>query len=103
MNILKDLQKRIAGIHTRRQSAYYKKLRRDTQVAKLQKERNERLLEATKAKKAATRELRTSKSPRKKLRFSLGGDLSKFAGKLPSDEELNRTIFGSSEGPRRPK
>ena len=103
MNIFREIQKRTASIHTKRQSAYYKKLRRDTQVTKLKKERNERLRDATKAKKAAIRELRATKPPKRKPRFNLVGDLSKFAGNLPSDEELNRAVFGPSGGPRRPK
>lgn len=103
MNIFRDLQKRAASVHTKRQSAYYKKLQRDTQAAKLKKERNERLRDATRAKRAAIRELRATKPPKRKFRFNLVGDFSKFAGKLPSDEELNRAIFGPSGSPRRPK
>lgn len=102
MNIFKEIQKRTASIRTKRQSAYYKKLRRDTQVAKLMKERFERLRDAAKTKRNAIRELQAAK-PKRKFRFNLVGDLNKFAGNLPSDKELNRAIFGSPEGPRRPK
>ena len=102
MNILRVIQKRADSIHTKRQSTYYKKLRRDTQVAKLKKEKLERLRDANRAKRVAVRELQASK-PKRKFRFNFVGDFSKFAGKIPSDQELNRSIFGSSEGPRRPK
>jgi len=102
MNIFKELQKGIASVHTKRQSAYYKKLRRDTQVAKLKKEKLERLRDASRSKATIIRELQTLK-PKRRFRFNLVGDFSKFAGKIPSDEELNRSIFGSSGGPRRPK
>lgn len=103
MNIFKDLQKKAASVHTKKQSAYYKKLRRDAQLAKLKKERLIRLREAAEAKRDAMRELQTAKPSKRRFRFNLVGDLNKFAGRLPSDEELNRTIFGPSGNPRRPK
>ena len=102
MNIFKDLQKKAASIRTKRQSAYYTKLRRTTQTVLLQKEKNKRLQDALKAKRAATRELRATNPPKRKFRFNLAGDFRKFAGKLPSDEELNRAVFGS-ESPKRSK
>lgn len=103
MNIFREVQKKVVSARTKRQSAYYKKLRRDTQVVKLKKEKIERLRDASKAKRNATRELQAAKPPKRKFRFNFVGDFSKFAGKIPSDTELNRAIFGSSEGPRRPK
>ena len=101
MNIFREIQKKAASVRTKRQSAYYKKLRRDTQVAKLKKEKLERLRDASRAKRVAVQELRAAK-PKRKFKFNFVGDLSKFAGKIPSDEELNRSIFGSGS-PRRPK
>jgi len=103
MNIFRAIQKRVVSVHTKRQSAYYKKLRRDTQVAKLKREKLERIRDASRAKRVAVHELRATKPPKRKFRFNFVGDFSKFAGKIPSDEELNRSIFGSSGGPRRPK
>jgi len=103
MNIFREVQKRVVSARTKKQSAYYKKLQRSTQVAKLKREKLERLRDASKAKRNATRELQASKPLKRKPRFNFVGDFNKFAGKLPSDEELNQTIFGSSQGPRRPK
>jgi len=101
MSIFKEIQKRVASVHTKRQSTYYKKLRRDTQITKLKREKLERLRDASGAKRAAVRELQATK-PKRKFRFNFVGDFSKFTGKIPSDEELNRSIFGASS-PRRPK
>ena len=104
MNIFRDIQRKAASVHDKRQAVHYKKLRSDTKRMQLQKEKLERMRQAKRSRAAASGELRAMKTPKKRTwRLpKLVGDLKALTKGMPSDKELNRAVFGSPS-PRAPK
>lgn len=105
MNIFRDIQRKAANIHAKRQAAHYKRLRRDTKLAKLQKAKLERLQEARRERDKARTEVKGLKPKRSLGKFRLPklvGNLGALTKGMPSEEELNKAVFGSTS-PKLPK
>lgn len=102
MSLFRDIQRKAANIHAKKQAEYYRKLRRDTKLAGLKKAKLERIQQAKRDKLRTQAELKALKPKRKPFRMpKLVGDLNKLTAGMPTDEQLNQSIFGSSS-PKRP-
>lgn len=98
MGLFDGLRKAAVSIHTKRQSQYYRKLRRDTRKAKLEREKLRMVRQAGHEK---TRTKTSLKKLRPQRRLRLVGNLNEFAKGIPSDAELNKALFGAPT-PKRP-
>ena len=101
MNIFRDIQRKAASVHTKRQATYYKRLRKDTKQAQLQKAKLERLRQAKRERAEARAGVKSFK-PKPKWRMPKLDGVDTLRRGIPTDEELNRAIFGAPS-PRRPK
>lgn len=99
MGLFDGLMDAARSVRSKRQSQYYKRLQSDTRRAKLEREKVHLLRRADKERAHARRDIKRMK-PKRKLKFI--GDLREFAGRIPSDEELNKATFGTSS-PKRPE
>lgn len=103
MSFFRDIQRKAANIRSKKQAEYYRKLRRDTKLAGLKKAKLERVQQAKREKLRVQAELKALKPKRKPFRMpKLVGDLNKLTAGMPTDEQLNQSIFGSSS-PKRPQ
>lgn len=99
MGFFDGLMRAAGSVRSKKQSQQYRRLRAEARAAKLRREKARLLRQATKERDRARRDTKRMKPKR---RFQFIGDLSKFAGRLPSDAELNQTLFGAPS-PKRPK
>jgi len=99
MGVLDGLMKAARSVRSRQQSQYYRRLQTDTRRAKMEREKVRLIRRANKEKDRARREAKSMK-PKRKFKFM--GDLREFAGRIPSDTDLNKSIFGATS-PKRPK
>lgn len=100
MSIFRDIQRKAGNIHTKRQAAYYKKLRKETKLAYLQKAKLERVQQAKRERDKARMDVKGLKPRRSmlgRLRMpKLVGDFKALTKGMPSDAELNKSVFGSA-------
>jgi len=102
MGFFGGLRSALASVHTKRQSQHYRRLRKDTKKAKLEREKL-RILRVVKQEKArAGRDVKRL-GRRKGLRLpKVVGNLGEFAKGIPSEAELNKALFGAPS-PKRTK
>lgn len=99
MGFFDGLMEAARSVRSRQQSQQYRKLQADARRAKMEREKARLLRKASTEKARAKRDIARTK-PKRKFKFI--GDLREFAGRLPSDTELNRAIFGS-DSPQHPR
>lgn len=101
MSIFRDLQRKAGNLRARKQSEYYRRVVRDTKLAGLKKAKLERMQEAKRKRARLQAEVRdlTTQSKKKRGKFRLPklvGDFGKLTAGMPSDEELNKAVFGNA-------
>lgn len=102
MGFFSDLKNAAVSVHTKRQSRSYRRLRKDTQKAKLERDKL-RILKVVKQEKArAGRDVKKLGRRRGMRLPKLIGNLGEFAKGIPSEAELNKSLFGAPS-PKRTK
>jgi hypothetical protein len=95
------LRKSASSVHSRRQSQYYRRIKRDLARAKVEKEKVHLIQQATREAQRTKKELKRLQPLKGIRRLKFVGDLRQFAGHIPSDTDLNQSIFGAPS-PKRP-
>jgi len=101
MGLFDAFRKATSNVHSRRQAAYYRRLKHDLRHTKLEKEKLRIISQTSREARRTQKELKRLQ-PRRGLRMpKLIGDLRQFSGHIPSDTELNQSLFGAPS-PKRP-